>query len=255
MLNSTSSSPEKKRTVSTTGTKQPDCAAARVDAVLFDYGQVLSGPPNQVAWARLREVSRLDEDRLHASYWKFRHDYDRGALNGKTYWETVAVDAGVRFDNEQMAALRAADIELWTDLNQPMVEWAGRLQRAGVRTGILSNIGDAIGDGVVEKLQWLAGFDTCVWSHALGTAKPDPAIYLATSEALRTAPRNILFIDDRVENIAAAAQLGMQTVHYTSYTAFEYEMRERGLAWLLDAGLNDSGTECCNEVKHQSSAK
>ena len=215
--------------------QRPENAAQRVDAVLFDYGQVLSGPPDPAAWAVLRAVSGLDEERLHAAYWKFRHDYDRRDLTGSKYWDAVAGHAGVRFDPAQMDALMAADIDLWTALNQPMVEWAGRLQRAGVRTGILSNIGDCIGDGVVARLPWLVGFDHCVWSHALRTAKPDPAIYLQTAEALKTAVGNILFIDDRAENVAAAAKLGMQAVHYTTHAEFEREMRGRGLGWLLDA--------------------
>jgi putative hydrolase of the HAD superfamily len=106
---------------------------------------VLSGPPDPVAWAVLRAVSGLDEARLHAAYWEFRHDYDRGALTGRSYWDAVAAHAGVRFDTAQVDALMAADIDLWSQPNLPMVEWAGRLQHAGVRTGILSNIGDAIG--------------------------------------------------------------------------------------------------------------
>jgi putative hydrolase of the HAD superfamily len=210
-------------------------AAIRIDAVLFDYGQVLSGPPDPAAWAVLRAVSGLDEARLHAAYWKFRHDYDRGALTGRTYWDAVAGHAGVRFDPAQVDALMVSDIDLWTQLNLPMVEWAGRLQRARVRTGILSNIGDAIGEGVVARLSWLAGFDHCVWSHTMRTAKPDPAIYLETAQALKTAVGNILFIDDRAENVDAAAKLGMQAVHYTAHAEFDREMRGRGLGWLLDA--------------------
>ena len=214
--------------------KRPENAAKRVDAVLFDYGQVLSGPPDPAAWAVLRAVSGLDEERLHAAYWKFRHDYDRCALTGRSYWDAVAADAEVRFDDAQVDALMAADIDLWCQLNLPMVEWAVRLQRAGVRTGILSNIGDAI-EGVVARLPWLAGFDHCVWSHTMRTAKPDPAIYLKTAEALKTEVDRILFIDDRAENVAAAAKLGMQAVHYTTHVEFEREMRGRGLGWLLDA--------------------
>jgi putative hydrolase of the HAD superfamily len=235
--------------------KRPENTASQIDAVLFDYGQVLSGPPNPEAWDKLRKVSGLDEEQLQTSYWKFRHDYDRGALNGKTYWETVAADAGVRFDEVQMAALRSVDIDVWTDLNQPMVEWAGQLQRAGVRTGILSNIGDAIGEGVVARLPWLTGFDTCVWSHAMLTAKPDPVIYIQTAEALKTAAGNILFIDDREENIAAAAELGMQAVHYTTHIQFEYTMRDRGLAWLLDTGLDGQRAKGCGEVERETAAK
>jgi len=67
-------------------------------------------------------------------------------------------------------------------------------------------------------------------------AKPDPAIYLKTAQALKTEPGRILFIDDREENIAAAAEFGMQAVHYTTQDAFESEMRGRGLAgcWTWD---------------------
>ncbi len=212
-------------------------AADRIDVVLFDYGMVLSGPPDPSAWAVLRAVSGLDEARLHAAYWEFRHDYDRGALTGSAYWDAVAAHAGTAFNEAQTAALLAADIDLWTQLNQPMVAWAGRLQRAGVRTGILSNIGDHIAEGIVAKLAWLCAFDHCTWSHALSMAKPDPAIYLRTAEALNCAPAHILFLDDREENIAAAKSLGMQTLHYTTQDAFEREMRQRGLADLLEADV------------------
>jgi putative hydrolase of the HAD superfamily len=213
-------------------------AAQSVDAVLFDYGMVLSGPPDPQAWALLRSITGLDEDRLHAAYWKFRRDYDRGALSGRAYWQAVAADTEITLDDVQISALAAADIDVWTSLNPPMVEWARQLQRAGVRTGILSNIGDCIGDGVRAKLSWLAGFDQCLWSHALGMAKPDPAIYVKAAEALHTAPEGILFLDDREENVKAAAALGMQTLHYTSHAAFEREMRERGFSSLLCAGLD-----------------
>jgi putative hydrolase of the HAD superfamily len=210
-----------------------------INVVLFDYGQVLSGPPDPVAWARLRDLTDRDEARLHEAYWHFRHDYDRGALTGPTYWQAVADRTGITLDAAKLAALLAVDIDLWTSLNFPMVEWAGRLQRAGIRTGILSNIGDAIARGVVAKLPWLSGFDHCIWSYALHMAKPDPAIFLKTAEILSAAPASILFLDDREDNIAAAAALGFQTILYkcADHAAFEREMRRRGLARLLDAGL------------------
>lgn len=209
-----------------------------IEAVLFDYGMVLSGPPNQAAWAVLRSVSGLDEATLHGAYWGLRRDYDRGALTGETYWDAVAARGGVAFDRAQRAALMAADIDQWTVLNRPMVEWAGRLQRAGMRTGVLSNIGDNIAQGIVARLPWLAGFDHCAWSYAMSLAKPDPAIYIRTAQALKTAPGAILFIDDLEPNVAAAAQLGMQTLRYTTHPEFEREMRRRRLDGLLNAGLD-----------------
>jgi putative hydrolase of the HAD superfamily len=227
--------------------------AKQIDAVLFDYGLVLSGPPDPVAWAQMRAVTGLDEDPLHAGYWAHRHEYDRGTLSGRDYWHAVASHAGAKFDPAQIDALLAADTELWTQLNLPMVEWAARLQRAGIRTGILSNIGDAIADGICAKFAWLAGFEHCTWSHALRMAKPEPAIYLQTAEALQTLPANILFIDDREDNIAAAEEVGMQAIRYTDHAGFDREMRQRGFAWLLDIGM--SGIPANEALTEESLAK
>lgn len=197
---------------------------------------VLSGPPDAAVWARMREIAGLSEVPLHAGYWAHRHDYDRGALKGPAYWQAVGRHAGTEFDAAQVQALIAADTDLWTDMNVPMVQWAQRLQRAGIRTGILSNIGDSIAEGICAKLPWLSAFDHCTWSHALGMAKPERAIYEKTVESLGTAAEHILFLDDKPENIAAALQAGMQAIRYDGHAAFEREMRERGLGWLLDTG-------------------
>lgn len=204
--------------------------------MLFDYGQVLSGPPDPAAWARMRAVTGLDEDALHEAYWAFRHDYDRGGLTGRAYWHEVARHAGVTFDAEQTAALLDADVALWTQLNLPMVRWAARLQGTGMCTGILSNIGDAIAEGIRGRLPWLSGFDHCTWSYALGMAKPQEAIYVATAMALKTPPEMILFIDDKEENIAGAESVGMRAIHYTDHAEFEQAMRVRGFGSLLEMG-------------------
>jgi len=232
-------------------------AASPVDAVLFDYGQVLSLPPEPAAWTRMLSITGLDETRLHAAYWAFRHDYDRGALTGRAYWQAVAVKTGIALTNTQIAELFAADVDMWTSLNQPMVDWAARLQHAGVRTGILSNIGDAIADGIIARLPWLSGFYRSLWSHSLFMAKPEPAIYLKAAEALDTPPANILFIDDRDDNIVAAAALGFQTIHFTTYAAFEREMLDRGLASLLHIGLTpqDSAAPTISASKPQPAIK
>jgi putative hydrolase of the HAD superfamily len=216
--------------------------ATPIDAVLFDYGQVLSGPPDAAAWARMRALTGLGEDALLKGYWAFRYEYDRGALTGRAYWHEVANHADVAFDAEQVAELLDADVALWTQLNLPMVEWSARLQNAGMRTGILSNIGDAIAGGIRGRLPWLAGFDHCTWSYALRMAKPEEAIYVMTAKALKTPPAKILFIDDKEENIAAAESAGMRAIHYTDHAEFEHAMRERGFGALLEMGLDPKST-------------
>jgi putative hydrolase of the HAD superfamily len=66
-------------------------------------------------------------------------------------------------------------------------------------------------------------------------AKPEPAIYRHAAEGLATPPANILFLDDKPENIQAALSAGMQAIQYicTDHAALEREMRVRGLTDLL----------------------
>jgi putative hydrolase of the HAD superfamily len=204
-----------------------------IQAVLFDYGMVLSGPPDPAAWARIRTITGLSEDVLHREYWAHRHAYDRGDLTANAYWHAAAAGAGILLTPQQIADAIAADVDLWSQPNTPMLQFAQRLQNSGIRTGILSNIGDAMTAGLLEKHDWLSAFDHRTWSYALNLAKPEPAIYRHAAEGLRTPPENILFIDDKSENIAAALSVGMQAIQYTSHDAFEQEMRLRGLDHLL----------------------
>jgi putative hydrolase of the HAD superfamily len=205
-----------------------------IQAVLFDYGMVLSAPPDPAAWQRMRQITGFDEETLHRGYWAFRHEYDRGDLNGLAYWEQVAITAGTTFTAEQITDLIEADVDLWTRLNAPMLDWAQRLQRAGIRTGILSNIGDAMTDGLLKKFDWISGFHHCTWSYRLRVAKPESAIYKAAAEGLETAPGNILFLDDKIENIQAARDSGMHAIQYRDHDSFEREMKELGLSSLLN---------------------
>ena len=215
----------------------PNSPTARsVQAVLFDYGKVLTNAEDPTAWAAMLALTGLPEQRFHDAYWAYRHDYDRHTLGALPYWRAVATHAGTTFSDAQINRLIELDVDVWTNMNDRMVAFAQRLQHAGIRTGILSNIGDAMARGIAARLPWLAGFYHCIWSYALGLAKPEPAIYLKTAEALDTAPAGILFLDDREENVAAAAALGFQTIRFTDYESFLRDLRSHGYTDLAEIG-------------------
>jgi len=194
---------------------------------------VLSGPPDPAAWARLRALTGLSEETLHDRYWAHRNEYDRGTLNSITYWGTIARETGFPLDAQKQLALEAADIDLWTAPNPQMIDWAQRLQARGVKTGILSNIGDSMSRGILAKLAWVGEFTHHSWSHELRLIKPDAAIYLHAAEGLGCPPEQVLFIDDREENIAGAQAAGMQAIIYRDHESFLREMKDRGFDDLL----------------------
>jgi putative hydrolase of the HAD superfamily len=211
-------------------------SGSKMSAVLFDYGMVLSNVPEPIAWRQLERVLDADEESFQAAYWRYRDAYDRGALSAQTYWETVARDLNRPIDATSLRALIDADTVVWTQPNLAMMEWAASLNRAGIKTGILSNIGDAMEVGVLARFPGLAEFTHHTFSHRLGIAKPDAAIYRHAVEGLGVPVGEILFVDDREENIRAARAAGMVAVQYAGHEAFVEEMQRMGLGALLALG-------------------
>jgi putative hydrolase of the HAD superfamily len=215
----------------------PKTSPNSIRAVLFDYGMVLSQSPRAMDWRCLQlaldPAGKSSAEEFSAAYWKYRDAYDRGILKGPAYWQKVANEFGITLDQPTLHALLEADLVAWTRPNTPMMDWAARLQRTGIKTGILSNMGDAMEEGIRKRLPDIDSFSHHTFSHRLHLAKPDPAIYLHSIQGLGEAPHHILFIDDRVENIDAARQIGTFAIQYSGQAAFAHDMQQMGLGWLL----------------------
>jgi len=204
----------------------------QIRAVLFDFGLVLCGPPDPLAWRRLLLILDTTDSALHESYWRHRHDYDLGVLSGVGFWQTVGADLGHPPSSSELAQLLEADADLWTKPNQSMIDWAIALQSAGVPTGILSNMGDAMEAGIFERCSWLAGFRHHTFSHRLRIAKPDERIYHHAINGIGHPAEATLFLDDRIENIEAARSVGLHAIQYTCDETLMRSLQEVDLTGL-----------------------
>lgn len=208
------------------------CKMPLLRAVLFDYGLVLTASPDPDAWSRMQAILNTKDSEFHEAYWRHRHDYDLGVLSGDRYWRKVASDLNRDPSTDDLAGLIDADVELWTQPNPAMIEWAAVLQRSQVVTGILSNVGDAMEDGIRSRCPWLAQFQHLTFSHRLGVAKPDARIYRYAIAGLNVPAEETLFLDDRIENVEAARSLGIHSIQYASHEEFLREFEAGGFTGL-----------------------
>jgi len=111
------------------------------------------------------------------------------------------------------ADLFMADIWDWYCgvLDQELVEYARGL-RPRLKTGILSNSADGARREEHGRYRLPDLVDVTVYSHEVGLAKPDPAIFLLICERLGVEPAEVVFIDDLPANVAAAEAVGMAAV-------------------------------------------
>ena len=187
-----------------------------LQAVVFDVGGVLErvDDANWPArwldrWAERAGVPMPEvEDHLA------RHEPPDGIATG------LVTEAQVQELYASALRLDAAEAdrmmtEMWDlycgTLDEEMYRFCASL-RPGYRTAILSNSAD----GARREEQRRYGFeqlvDVLVYSHEVGVAKPDPAIYDLTAERLGLPPGDIVLIDDVPANVAAAVACGWSAV-------------------------------------------
>lgn len=187
-----------------------------LQAVVFDVGGVLErvDDANWPArwldrWAERAGVPMPEvEDHLA------RHEPPDGIATG------LVTEAQVQELYASALRLDAAEAdrmmtEMWDlycgTLDEEMYRFCASL-RPGYRTAILSNSAD----GARREEQRRYGFeqlvDVLVYSHEVGVAKPDPAIYDLTAERLGLPPGDIVLIDDVPANVAAAVARGWSAV-------------------------------------------
>jgi putative hydrolase of the HAD superfamily len=66
----------------------------------------------------------------------------------------------------------------------------------------------------LAEFNLLDDFDAFFSSCYLGLRKPDPRIYQVALDVLQRDPEEVVFIDDRPENVAAAVSLGIHGIRY-----------------------------------------
>jgi epoxide hydrolase-like predicted phosphatase len=187
-----------------------------VRAVVFDVGGVLERVDDDAwpkAWMR-RWEERAGARAGYIAEQLAKHEPKNGVLTGEISEEDIRrmyADA-LGLDDGQAAEMMA---EMWDgycgELDRELRTFCADL-RPRYRTAILSNSAD----GARREEQRRYGFeqlvDVIVYSHEVGLAKPDPAIYRLTERRLGVRPEEIVFVDNHRPHVDAARDRGWRGV-------------------------------------------
>jgi len=102
--------------------------------------------------------------------------------------------------------------------------------KSGCRLVMLSNT-DIERFGFIESsFPEILIFDEYVLSYETGSRKPQPEIYIEALDRSRAVPEECVFIDDLENNIQAASELGIRTIHFLPETDLKLELIDLGVA-------------------------
>jgi len=192
-----------------------------VDAVLFDYGGVMTGPVGESirAWHTADGIDPASFTRT-LKQWLSRtvdwetpiHRLETGEISIEEFEETFAAE----LITTEGAAPEAAGIlgRMFAGMrpDPEMFALAEEFRACGVRVGLLSNSWGNMYPR--ERIDGL--FDPIVISGEIGLRKPQAAIYQHALELLDVPAGRVLFVDDAEPNIIGAQAVGLRALLHTS---------------------------------------
>jgi putative hydrolase of the HAD superfamily len=216
-------------------------SATPIEAVVFDYGGVISSPlfrgigdfeagsgypPGSLLRLLFGEVhyvgvegravaDSLDEPADDAVVDHDWHRLERGEIDFASYFGGLQARApeilGQELDVDAYGRFMTSTA---MGVHWPVVHRIRELKASGLQLALLTNNVAEFGEHWRATFPIDELFEIVVDSSSVGMRKPDPAIYRLTLERLRVTPEATIFVDDNADNVRAAGDLGMRTVHF-----------------------------------------
>jgi len=196
-------------------------------AIVFDLGKVLVDFDYTIAAQKIAARSAKAPADLHAFLGSspLLVDYESGKITRRQFYRAVADAIGFAGGLAEFGGFFA---DIFTEL-PAMTALHAELRGRGFKTYIFSNTNDLAIEHVRRNFPFFGGFDGYIFSYEVGGLKPQPEIYAALEQMAGKRGADLIYLDDRAENIAAGAARG--------WRAILHESPERTRAALADLGV------------------
>jgi HAD superfamily hydrolase (TIGR01509 family) len=180
-------------------------------AVVFDLGKVLVDFDWSIAARNMAARSTVSAAGLLEifDYSPLVIQFELGTVSKEQFFEEARQMAGFKGDLAEFAGIYS---DIFTEMTV-MTAMHAELRRRGVPTFIFSNTNEMAIDHVRARYPFFAGFDGYVLSYEHGAMKPHAPLYEAVERLSGCRGAELLYIDDRLENVEAGGARGWQVIH------------------------------------------
>jgi HAD superfamily hydrolase (TIGR01509 family) len=182
----------------------------RPKVVVFDLGKVLVDFDYGIAARRIAARGNVSpeavKDFIDHSPLLFR--FETGRMTKEKFFAEIRSASNFGGDLEEFS-------EFFSDIFvpiEPMVALHAELRRRGVPTYIFSNTNELATGHIRHRFPFFNNFDGYIFSYEQGAMKPDPKLYEVVEKQSGRRQAEILYLDDRPENVAAGAARGWQVI-------------------------------------------
>lgn len=195
--------------------------------VFFDIGGVLgtNGWDHEQRARALQKFSIEDEDFEHRHH-QVVSEFETGAMSLEEYLDVTVFYTPRLFSRE--------DFELYmlalSEPNPYAITVAKHVATSGrVRLMTMNNESEVLNIYRIDRFGLKAIFPTFLSSCWLGVRKPQRVFFQRGLRIAQADPESSLLIDDREQNLAPAAALGMQTIRFTTPESLARDLASYGV--------------------------
>ena len=195
--------------------------------VVFDLGKVLVDFDYSIAGRRIAARSKMSsaEVQKYLDHSPLLYRYETGLMTRHEFFEEVRETTGFRGGLEEFAGFFA---DIFTEMPE-MTALHAALRSKGIPTYIFSNTNDLAIEHIRRNFPFFAGFDGYIFSYEVRAMKPAVKIYEDLEEMSGKRGAEILYLDDRPENVEAGAARGWQVILQTDPAKSRSDVERLGL--------------------------
>ena len=174
--------------------------------VIFDLGKVLLEFDFQIFARNLSAQSELNADEVMDKIVgsDVLINYEYGRTSSEEFYRQVSELSGYSGDYGQFENLFG---EIFTEIPE-MVALQRDLRSVGVPRYIFSNTNEIAIRSIRQQFDFFSEFDGYIYSYEHGAMKPEAPLYEVVEKRVGHAGADLVFIDDKEENIHAAIDRG-----------------------------------------------
>jgi putative hydrolase of the HAD superfamily len=178
--------------------------------IAFDLGKVLVDFDYSIAARKIGGRSTQPPENLHAFLGSspLLFQFETGQLTRREFFDAIRETTGFQGDIEEFGGYFA---NIFAEM-QAMTVLHAELRRRGLKTYIFSNTNDIAIEHIRRNFPFFQNFDGYIFSYEVKAMKPEAKIYEALEAMSGKRGAEIIYIDDRPENIAAGAARGWRTI-------------------------------------------
>src|SRR5260221_6518690 len=179
-------------------------------AVVFDLGKVLVDFDYGIAAGRIAPLGRLlpDQVRSFIDQSPLLYQFETGLMTLPQFFSRICAETGFGGTLDEFTAFFG---DIFTPIPE-MVELHRGLHEAGLPTYIFSNTNEIAVGHIRRRFPFFADFSGYILSYRHQAMKPDARLYEAVERESRLQGADLLFLDDRPENIETGRKRGWQVI-------------------------------------------